>query len=96
MTKAISSVFIGGGPGAWFDQHIWLLTISDPSLAGQQPLDQGQGVVFSLVMDVIVVQCQGNASTHDKTGLSLLRYSCVAETYYPSVSKNRDSKKCTS
>ena len=54
--------FHWGGPGAWFDQHIWLLTISDPSLAGQQPLDQGQGVVFSLVMDVIVVhwmQCLG-------------------------------------
>ena len=39
------------------DQHIGLLTISDP-WAAQQSVDQGQGVVFSLAMDVIVVQCQ--------------------------------------
>ena len=39
------------------DQHICLLTISDPSSLGQEPVDQGQGTVFSLAMGVIVVQC---------------------------------------
>lgn len=49
------------------DQHIGLLTISDP-WAAQQSVDQGQGVVFSLAMDVIVVQCQCNAHQSDDSG----------------------------